>query len=81
MGYGAIENGTANANVKATIDASDEKGFMVGGLIGENLFVSAFLEEHPTPSPYVPFGALRRHPRMYRAPSKDAYDRPRGVKW
>ena len=77
-----------NCAVKATIDASDEKSFMVGGLtghagnydksnptlirncsadvditvsasskrvgglIGGNLFVSAFLEEHPTPSLY-----------------------------
>ena len=77
-----------NCAVKATIDAADEKSFMVGGLtghagnydkssptlirncsadvditvsasskrvgglIGGNLFVSAFLEEHPTPSIY-----------------------------
>ena len=77
-----------NCAVKATIDASAEKSFMVGGLtghagnydrsnptlirncsadvditvspsskrvgglIGGNLFVSAFLEEHPTPSLY-----------------------------
>ena len=77
-----------NCAVKATIDASDEKSFMVGGLtghagnydksnptlirncsadvditvsasskrvgglVGGNLFVSAFLEEHPTPSIY-----------------------------
>ena len=77
-----------NCAVKATIDASDEKSFMVGGLtghagnydksnptlirncsadvditvsasskrvgglIGGNLFVLAFLEEHPTPSIY-----------------------------
>ncbi len=77
-----------NCAVKAAIDASDEKSFMVGGLtghagnydksnptlirncsadvditvsasskrvgglIGGNLFVSAFLEEHPTPSIY-----------------------------
>ncbi len=77
-----------NCAVKATIDASSEKSFMVGGLtghagnydksnptlirncsadvditvsasskrvgglIGGNLFVSAFLEEHPTPSLY-----------------------------
>lgn len=77
-----------NCTVKATIDASDEKSFMVGGLtghagnydknnptlirncssdvditvsasskrigglVGGNLFVSAFLEEHPDPSLY-----------------------------
>ena len=77
-----------NCAVKATIDASDEKSFMVGGLtghagnydkssptlirncsadvditvsasskrvgglVGGNLFVSAFLEEHPGPSLY-----------------------------
>ena len=87
---GCIQESTTmeNCAVKATIDASDEKSFMVGGLaghagnydkssptlirncssdvditvsasskrvgglIGGNLFVSAFLEEHPTPSLY-----------------------------
>ena len=87
---GCIQESTImeNCAVKATIDASDEKSFMVGGLtghagnydksnptlirncsadvditvsasskrvgglIGGNLFVSAFLEEHPTPSLY-----------------------------
>ena len=87
---GCIQESTVmeNCAVKATIDASDEKSFMVGGLtghagnydksnptlirncsadvditvsasskrvgglIGGNLFVSAFLEEHPTPSLY-----------------------------
>ena len=87
---GCIQESTImeNCAVKATIDASAEKSFMVGGLtghagnydksnptlirncsadvditvsasskrvgglIGGNLFVSAFLEEHPTPSLY-----------------------------
>ena len=87
---GCIQESTImeNCAVKATIDASDEKSFMVGGLtghagnydkssptlirncsadvditvsasskrvgglVGGNLFVSAFLEEHPTPSLY-----------------------------
>lgn len=87
---GCIQESTImeNCAVKATIDASYEKSFMVGGLtghagnydksnptlirncsadvditvsasskrvgglIGGNLFVSAFLEEHPTPSIY-----------------------------
>ena len=87
---GCIQESTImeNCAVKATIDASAEKSFMVGGLtghagnydksnptlirncsadvditvsasskrvgglIGGNLFLSAFLEEHPTPSIY-----------------------------
>ncbi len=38
-----------SADVDITVSASSKR---VGGLIGGNLFVSAFLEEHPTPSLY-----------------------------